>query len=803
MKNPELELALKFIEKTDRNIFLTGKAGTGKTTFLQKVKKETLKRMIVVAPTGVAAINAKGTTIHSFFQMPFGPILPNSISNNTTVQRKFTRKKIDIIRSLDLVVIDEISMVRADILDGIDQVLRRYKDKSRVFGGVQMLMIGDLQQLSPVVKPNEWNLLRDYYETVYFFSSKAFKMSNVVSIELKHIYRQDNEAFIAILNEVRSDRLSNTSRKILNERYNPDFVPRESDGYITLTTHNGRADNINKIALNKLKGKLHTFKAEVSGVFQEHSYPTAASLVLAKGAQVMFIKNDSSPEKRFFNGKIGRITYVDKDEIIVKCSGDSYEITIEKETWENVNYAIDEETKDITENVLGSFTQMPLRLAWAITIHKSQGLTFEKAIIDAEASFAHGQTYVALSRCKTLEGIVLKTPIDNKSIITDGTVVSFTQNVSENLPNKLVLDASEKRYHLNLMDEIFNFHPFLAPLNRLISIYNGYKSSFKGTIIAPLELIKEKGVVPLIKVSHSFKKELIRLSEGIINLENDSTIQDRFKSAVTYFQEEFSNYIVNPVTSITFFVENKSVKQDFEKQLAALDQIILVKKYCLNALKNGFSAKDYLKVRAKAAFEIPAKKLRNTPLKEADLIEGLKAIREEFSDAENVHPFQIFTQESLFQMVDRQPTNIQELKAIKGMGKIRIRKYGSAILQVILNYCENEQQLQAGYLRSEFQFGEGKIDSKQVSLNYLREGLSIDQIAEKRGLAKGTIEEHLVFFIASEEITILEVMSEKRYKRLKKAIEKVTFENLSDLKRKMAKSFSYGELKMMIAALKL
>ncbi|WP_407322416.1 helix-turn-helix domain-containing protein [Tenacibaculum maritimum] len=223
----------------------------------------------------------------------------------------------------------------------------------------------------------------------------------------------------------------------------------------------------------------------------------------------------------------------------------------------------------------------------------------------------------------------------------------------------------------------------------------------------------------------------------------------------------------------------------------------------MNALKNGFSAKDYLKVRAKAAFEIPAKKLRNTPLKEVDLIEGLKAIREEFSDAENVHPFQIFTQESLFQMVDRQPTNIQELKAIKGMGKIRIRKYGSAILQVILNYCENEQQLQAGYLRSEFQFGEGKIDSKQVSLNYLREGLSIDQIAEKRGLAKGTIEEHLVFFIASEEITILEVMSEKRYKRLKKAIEKVTFENLSDLKRKMAKSFSYGELKMMIAALKL
>ena len=432
-KNPELELAIQFINKTDRNLFITGKAGTGKTTFLHKIKNESLKRMVIVAPTGVAAINAKGVTIHSFFQMPFGPILPNQISNNSNQQRKFSKTKIDIIRSLDLVIIDEISMVRADLLDGIDQVLRKYKDRNKVFGGAQVLMIGDLQQLSPVVRPNEWSLLQEHYNSVYFFSSKAFQESKTVGIELKKIYRQDNEEFIAILNEIRNDSLSEKSAKILNSRYNPDFEPNKNDGYITLTTHNKRADAINTFELEKLKKKSNFFKADVTGKFNENAFPNSEKLELKEGAQVMFIKNDSSPDKRYFNGKIGKITLIDDDTIYVKCLGDDFEIETKKETWENINYSIDEETKEIKEDISGSFSQIPLRLAWAITIHKSQGLTFEKAIIDAEASFAHGQTYVALSRCTSLEGIVLKTKITSSSIINDRTVDSFNKNVSDNV----------------------------------------------------------------------------------------------------------------------------------------------------------------------------------------------------------------------------------------------------------------------------------------------------------------------------------------------------------------------------------
>jgi len=404
--NPELELAVQFIEKTDRNLFITGKAGTGKTTFLHKIKSESLKRMVIVAPTGVAAINAKGVTIHSFFQMPFGPILPNQIANTSNAQRKFSKTKIDIIKSLDLIIIDEISMVRADLLDGIDQVMRRYKNRNKVFGGAQILMIGDLQQLAPVVRPNEWSLLQQHYNTVYFFSSKAYQEANVVSIELKHIYRQKNEDFIKILNEIRTDTLSDASAEVLNKNYNPSFSPSKEEGYITLTTHNNRANLINNSELNKLKNRSYFFDAEISGKFNENAFPNSERLELKIGAQVMFIKNDSSPEKRYFNGKIGIVTDISKENVTVQCANEIDEIVTEKEMWDNVNYSINEETKAIKEDIIGSFTQIPLRLAWAITIHKSQGLTFERAIIDAEASFAHGQTYVALSRCTSLEGLV-------------------------------------------------------------------------------------------------------------------------------------------------------------------------------------------------------------------------------------------------------------------------------------------------------------------------------------------------------------------------------------------------------------
>ena len=562
VKNPELELAVQFIEKTDRNLFITGKAGTGKTTFLHKIKSESLKRMVIVAPTGVAAINAKGVTIHSFFQMPFGPILPNQIAN-TNQQRKFSKTKIDIIRSLDLVIIDEISMVRADLLDGIDQVMRRYKNRNKVFGGAQILMIGDLQQLAPVVKPNEWSLLQQHYDTVYFFSSKAYQEANVVSIELKHIYRQKNEVFIKILNEIRTNTLSDTSAKILNKNYNPSFSPSKDEGYITVTTHNNRANLINNSELNKLKIRPVFFNAIISGKFSENAFPNAERLELKVGAQVMFIKNDSSTEKRYYNGKIGIITAISKETVTVQCPNEPDEIVAEKETWSNINYSINEETKAIKEEMIGAFTQIPLRLAWAITIHKSQGLTFEKAIIDAEASFAHGQTYVALSRCTSLEGLVLKTPITSSAIINDSTVSLFNEGVEENHPDEQVLNESEKYFQLNLISELFDFQPLLYPITRLIDIFYKNQTSIKGAVIDHLQTAKDEGVVALMKVANGFKNQLLQISEEAILPENSAQVQERFTKAIAYFLKNTKNNIQKPLEALSFSTDNKAVTKRF------------------------------------------------------------------------------------------------------------------------------------------------------------------------------------------------------------------------------------------------
>jgi ATP-dependent exoDNAse (exonuclease V) alpha subunit len=410
--NPQLQLAFDFVQYTNKNIFLTGKAGTGKTTFLHQLKKVSPKRMVVVAPTGVAAINAGGVTIHSFFQLPYGPHIPDHENIPTSelnpekpqaYQKKFNREKIRLIQSLDLLVIDEISMVRADMLDAIDLVLKKYKDRTKPFGGVQLLMIGDLHQLSPVVKEDEWSLLKKYYDTVYLFSSKALQQIPSVNIELKHIYRQSDEYFINILNKIRNNQIDQQTLTELNQRYIPNFSPDEKEGYIVLTTHNASAQEINQNKLKKIKSPSEIFGADTEGEFPSFSYPTEQELELKEGAQVMFVKNDSSSLKCYYNGKIGKVIRMDEDEVYVKCPDDEDEILVKREEWQNVKYFLDEETKEVKENVIGTFTQYPLKLAWAITIHKSQGLTFEKAIIDANASFAHGQVYVALSRCKNFD----------------------------------------------------------------------------------------------------------------------------------------------------------------------------------------------------------------------------------------------------------------------------------------------------------------------------------------------------------------------------------------------------------------
>jgi len=797
-KNAELNLAHQFIENTDRNLFITGKAGTGKTTFLRSVKENSHKRMVVVAPTGVAAINAKGVTIHSFFQMPFGPILPNQISHASNQQRRFSKTKIDIIKSLDLVIIDEISMVRADVLDGIDQVLRRYKNKHKVFGGVQILMIGDLQQLAPVVKPNEWSLLKEHYNTVYFFSSKAYQAASVVSIELQHIYRQKNADFIKILNEIRNDQLSETSAVILNKRYQPMFSPHKDEGYITLTTHNKRASLINDSELNTLTTKNHVFNAEVSGKFNENAFPNDERLALKVGAQVMFIKNDSSPEKRYYNGKIGIITAISRENVTVQCANEIDEIITEKEQWDTVNYSIHEETKELKEDIVGTFSQIPLRLAWAITIHKSQGLTFNKAIIDAEASFAHGQTYVALSRCTSLEGLVLKTPISNSAIINDTTVQVFSKEVEENHPDETILTASEIQFQLNLISELFDYQSFLYPVSRLIDIYYKNRTSIKGEVIEHLQLIKDNGIVALMKVSNGFRNQLLAISSEGILPENSSQIQDRFKKAVDYFLTESIKNIVQPMASLSFSSDNKAVKKDFTTQFDKLQELLSEKVFALKKMTEGFKVQPYLKIRAAAVLQktTPVKKKKLPSKRDPILALGLRALRDDISKAENIPHFQIFTQETLYAICDSLPRTEKELLKVNGMGKIRVKKYGDEILELIETYCKEN-----GINAFNEQKKEDKKSTKQISFELFKKGLSIKEIAKERSLTSGTIESHLASYIPSGEVDILELIPLKKYQKMIKEIEAVEYKNLTHLKENVDKSYSFMELRMVLLSL--
>jgi len=813
--NKELDLAWDFINKTDRNIFLTGKAGTGKTTFLHKIKESTLKRHVVVAPTGVAAINANGTTIHSFFQMGFGPILPpeaQSNQGNIPAQKRFNKRKIDLIRSLDLLIIDEVSMVRADLLDGIDQVLRRYKNKTKVFGGVQLLMIGDLQQLAPVVKDNEWNLLRSYYETAYFFSSKAFKESFAISIELKQIFRQQNQKFIDILNEIRNNNISQNSINELNKRHIPDFTPDDKEGYITLTTHNHQANEINKNKLANIKTKSAYFEATIKGDFSENNYPTYENLELKEGSQVMFVKNDSNPEKRYFNGKIGKIISIEEDSVIVRCKEDIEDIETTTEIWENIKYTIDKDTKEITEEVKGSFKQIPLRLAWAITIHKSQGLTFDKAVIDVQSSFAHGQTYVALSRCKTLDGMVLRKPIEQQSIIHDNTVTNFTKNVENNPPSKKDLKDAEKQYQLNLMSELFDFTQLHYPIYRALQIAYQNQNTLRGNYLDPLKIIKENGIDNLIKIGTSFKKQLTDLSIDISNPQVDTNIRDRISKGLKYFQNQIEEFIEKPLDDFSFSTDNKAVNKDLKEQIKKFNEQINVKRFCIKGLNGIFDSHKYLQLKNNAVFahikEPNAVKKEVKSNINTMLFEQLRSYRIDVSDSENIPPFQVFTQDTLYDMCNYLPTNPKQLRKIKGMGKIRVEKYGDEIIEIIENYCKTENidinkttstEIENVKIRKTQKKGETNLTSFEMFKN----GLSVEEIAKKRELKTETIETHLALFIADGSIKLSELLGDNKSEKIISEIKTVDYTNLglTELKEKLDNKYSWGKLKMALSAI--
>lgn len=696
--NRELELAWQFIENTDTSLFLTGKAGTGKTTFLKELKEKCSKRMVVLAPTGIAAINAGGVTIHSFFQLPFSPFIPEESFRTDNAKYKFQYRKehIKIIRSLDLIVIDEISMVRADLMDAIDSVLRKFKDREKPFGGVQLLMIGDLQQLPPVVKEDEWEILRNYYNTMYFFSSHALKSTNYFIIELKEVYRQNDIAFLEILNKIRENRCDQQTLDLLNKRYIPDFKPDENEGYIRLTTHNSSAQQINSEELKKICSREYTYRAEIIGRFPAFAYPADEELILKKGAQIMFLKNGESDGERYYNGMLGKITDLGQDRIIVESNDTGIRFELEKGEWSNAKYVINEKTKEIVEEIEGVFRQYPVRLAWAITIHKSQGLTFEHAVIDAASAFAHGQTYVALSRCKTLEGLVLSSRLNAGAIITDRTVDNYIQKAREHSPNGDILNSLKKTYYLNLLNDLFSFSTIENSVRRTTRIIDEFLYKTYPELLKEFKNAEQAFNEKVVRISGIFRIQYTRILTNSLNYQTDSILEERIRKGTLYFAEN-TRPLLKLIENGNIDIDNKETEKKYTESISELGYNLVIKLSLLEYIHNsGFSINKYINKKAVLSistnedFKKKGKQTRtkkpsiiSTDIRNTALYEKLSKWRREKANSMKVPAYTILQQKALIGIANNSPKNINELLKIAYVGKKTADKFGYEIIEIV------------------------------------------------------------------------------------------------------------------------
>ncbi|RKR84382.1 UvrD-like helicase family protein [Mucilaginibacter gracilis] len=648
--NPVMQLAFDYLETTNTIVFLTGKAGTGKTTFLQQIKQLSKKKLAIVAPTGVAAINAGGMTIHSFFQMSFGPIIP---SGNSRPEVHFSAEKKDLLFNLELLVIDEVSMVRPDVLDQIDLILRNIKDNSFPFGGVQLLLIGDLSQLSPIIRDEEWMMLGRYYTTPYFFSSQVMQKAPYVRIELNHVFRQKEQAFVDILNEVRNQTISKKSLDVLNSRHQPGFHPTANDPYITLTTHNGIAQQINKEFVQALPGHEFEFKATIRGDFPKDAYPTDAELKLKIGAQVMFVKNDSSAEKLFYNGKIGTVTRIETDTVFVRCGDNDKEIAVQALEWNNVKYQLNDE--QINETNAGSFAQIPLKLAWAITIHKSQGLSFDKAIIDVSEAFAHGQAYVALSRCRSLAGMVLRNPIASHNIIGDPAVAHFNQQAQSIKPDAAQLQQHQQLYKQFMLSQLFNF--------------NGLK-----TLAVNFEHLMPHLQKDILDVADKFARQLTA---------------ERVQKAAAYFLLKLSQ-----LTESLHMQLPATIAQSKEKAAEAdkLIQWIMARISLMDFFsKQEFNIQSYITIKANARANFAANnsqsyvKALNAKPNER-LYNQILAWRDSAAQKETIMPNMVLSEKTVAAIAEKLPATLKALSAIKGVGPQKAAQHGNQLISMVRLY---------------------------------------------------------------------------------------------------------------------
>ncbi len=707
MENPQIELARRYVEQTGVSLFLTGKAGTGKTTFLHDLDRTCHKRHIVVAPTGVAAVNAGGVTIHSFFQLPFDPYLPDVPELVTeyqvsTPQRSMGKTKLGIIRTLELLIIDEVSMVRADLLDAVDMVLRRVRRSSRPFGGVQLLLIGDVHQLPPVVTETERPYMERVYPSPFFFNSKALQRVDYVTIELTTVFRQQDAAFVELLNRVRDNRIDAATLSALNSRLGAATAAPDRSLPITLTTHNHQADAINRARMQALDGEARSFEAAVEGNYPESMFPVERTMEVKVGERVMFTKNDTSGAHRYYNGKLATVTGFsvsdDKADLIEVIDDDGDVINVGRERWENIKYTLAADGA-ISQQVDGTFCQYPLRPAWAVTIHKAQGLTFDRVCINAADAFAFGQVYVALSRCRTLEGLSLTTPLSPSVAFSDTNVQRFCAAQPTFDQTADALPRHEAEYYYEQLADLFSADALATDAGRLAQVYNKLASVFPKNCKSMEALYH--AVLDLASVGERFRNQLL-------NLPLDQH-PDRIAKAAEYYTGQLKAFASALAAVSDIEIDNKETRRQFAEALADLTDRLGQKQACIAAVADkGFSVAAVQKAKAdyvlqkdkggdtaKSARGAKRRKAAQSPdraatplsgrpaANEVQLTEHLRLWRKSKAEELGIPPFMILSQKALMGIVAATPRTAAQLLAVDGVGRITVQRYGNDILEIV------------------------------------------------------------------------------------------------------------------------
>lgn len=753
-RNPQIELAERYVTETGVSLFLTGKAGTGKTTFLHHIVEHCHKRNVVLAPTGVAAVNAGGMTIHSFFQLPpclYLPDIPDLVTEYQMPERhrQLRKSKIDIIRTLDLLIIDEISMVRADLLDAVDATLRRYRRSSRPFGGVQLLMIGDVQQLPPVVTDDEKPYMERVYPSPFFFHSKALQRLPHITIQLTTVYRQQDPTFVNLLNNIRDCRFDPETLNLLNSRVKkqastPSHPCGDSSEPIILTTHNYQADQINQQRLGALPTQPTCLQATVEGNFPDSSTPTDRNLILKPGAQVMFVKNDSSGSHRFFNGKIATVEEIleipdennGKHQVVTVIDDEGTTISVTPERWENIKYEINPSDNQIRQVVDGSFVQYPLKTAWAITIHKAQGLTFDRVQVNVSEAFTYGQVYVALSRCRSLDGITLLSPITTHNAFDNPVIEQFNDTLTSEAEAKANLEGFRMQYYFEMIFELFDFSAIQYEIERLERLFQEHLRSIYPQQTARMRDLANHEVANLANIAERFHHQLRTIGQ-LPQQEARPLLDERMRKASAYFSEQLDiiDQRIHPLSKVD--LDNREVAtkmNDTVERYRASAQ--LKQKLLQQTIESGFDMEQYQKAKVDFTLDKPRKtkalKLEEEyiDVKHPNLAKQLKKWRSNYAKEEGLPAYIILTQKSLLAIANLLPRNNKELLKIPGIGHAKMSKYGSEIIQVIDDYCyDMEHPKEPAYVQT---------------ARLLAEGMSVNDVAGAMLRTVSTVENHLV-----------------------------------------------------------